>query len=166
MVNLGDFLPSTKCCPSSPSYSDQEVWDALEASHKKKFLREMEDGLEKERNLVSAGGESLPFRYKLLKIVLLHGFIREIFERQKPLIQVSQLLQSACLSSPGKRHRGELSHWSDNLNYCPLIGRDWAERGELELSNYGLRYVKCLLVLYFKRLVLHDTENCSKELLR
>ena len=71
------------------------MWDALEVSHKKKFLREMEDGLEKERNLVSAGGESLPFRYKLLKIVLLHGFIREIFERQKP--SVSQLLQSACL---------------------------------------------------------------------
>ena len=104
------------------------MWDALEADHKKKFLREMEDGLENEaqdgveRNLVSASGESLPFRYKLLKIVLLHGFIREIFERQKP--SVSQLLQSACLSSPGKRHRGELSHWSDNLNYCPLIGRD------------------------------------------
>ena len=63
-VNLGDSLPSTKCCPSSPSYSDQEVWDVLEADHKKEFLREMEDGLENEaqdgveRNLVSASGES------------------------------------------------------------------------------------------------------------
>ena len=57
-------LSSTKCCPSSPSYSDQEVWDVLEADHKKEFLREMEDGLENEaqdgveRNLVSASGES------------------------------------------------------------------------------------------------------------
>ena len=40
----------------------------------------------------------------------------------------------------------DLSYWSDTLNYCPLIGRDWAERGELELSYYGLRYVKYLLV--------------------
>ena len=40
----------------------------------------------------------------------------------------------------------ELSYWSDTLNYCPLIGRDWAERGGLELSYYARRYVKYLLV--------------------